>query len=302
MSVKDKRFFNLSSILFWVILGIVLFLCLPYFKNGLYEDESVIKWVKNFEKKKIYIDSFQKQQNDKNISINWVWSDFKNDKHEISFSVQLKDIIYAKEYRKKYYESINVGNLYVDFIKISEPVISSMYSAMRNDVENKKLNKFDVMNYIVSAIQTPTYTKITNEPNECPCKDMGIDWTSDCYPRTDGKGCCNGVIPFAVYTPAEFIYQKTGDCDTKTIIAYALFKKFGFDAAVLTGYTSNDIRNPGGHCMLGVAGVKPNMPASTVKYQGHIYYPWEVTNFDPSFVLGNMNMWKVWKDWEVVCN
>ena len=29
------------------------------------------------------------------------------------------------------------------------------------------------------------------------------------------NGCCNDVDPFGVYSPFEFAYKKTGDCDTK---------------------------------------------------------------------------------------
>ncbi len=302
MSIKDKRFFSASSSVFWLILGIILFLLLPYFKNGFYSENKIKEWEKNFEQEKIRKDSLGNLKKGKTIVIHWSWKDYKKDKHEISFSVQERDVLNAKGYRTRYNGFNFIGNIYSDFINCSESVIDAMYQAMNRDIAKKKLRDMDVLNYIVTAIQTPPYTKITNEKGECPCKDMGSNWLDDCYPRPDGQGCCNGVVPSAVYTPAEFIYQKTGDCDTKAILAYALLKKFKYDAAVLVGFTSNSIKDPGAHCMLGVAGVKPVVPGAKVRHSGRLYYPWEVTSFNPYFVLGNINMWQVWRDWEVVCN
>lgn len=302
MSTKDKGFFSVSSSIFWVILGIILFLLLPYFKNGFYNEEKAKEWVENFDEQKHTIDSIGNSNNSKKVVIRWTWKDFNKDRHEISFCVQRGEIQRAKKFRIGYSGSNFNGNIYQDFINISESVIDSMYQAMHKDVRKKKLRDMDLLNYIVTAIQTPPYTKITNEEGECPCKDMGSNWLDDCYPRPDGQGCCNGVVPLAVYTPAEFIYQKTGDCDTKAILAYALLKKFKYDAAVLVGFTSNSIKDPGAHCMLGVAGVKPVVPGAKVRHSGRLYYPWEVTSFNPYFVLGNINMWQVWRDWEVVCN
>ncbi|MEY4860316.1 MAG: hypothetical protein RL059_15 [Bacteroidota bacterium] len=302
MSTKDKGFFSVSSSVFWVILGIILFLLLPYFKNGFYNEEKAKEWVKNFEQEKIRKDSLGNLKKGKTVVIHWAWKDFNKDKHEISFLVQELDILRAKKFRTDYNGFNFIGNLYRDFINSSEPVIDSMFQAMNRDVSKKKLRDMDILNYVVTAIQTPPYTKITNEKGECPCKDMGSNWLDDCYPRQDGQGCCNGVVPLAVYTPAEFIYQKTGDCDTKSILAYALLKKFKYDVAILVGFTSNNIKDPGAHCMLGVAGVKPIIPGAKVRHSGRLYYPWEVTSFSPYFVLGNVNMWRVWRDWEVVCN
>jgi hypothetical protein len=115
-------------------------------------------------------------------------------------------------------------------------------------------------------------------------------------------GCCNNVIPIAAYTPAEFIYKKTGDCDTKALIAYALLKKFGYDAAVILGDVYGVDNRAGKHAMLALANVNPVIPSQNVRYRGRIYYPWEVTSFRDACQLGNMAMWNGWSNWEVICN
>jgi hypothetical protein len=123
-------------------------------------------------------------------------------------------------------------------------------------------------------------------------------WSDECKPLLNGTGCCNNIKPFGIFSPTEFIFKKTGDCDTKALIAYGLLKRMGYDAAVLVGDVAG-----GGHAMLGLANVKPIIPTKIVNFRGRAYYPWEVTSFDGSCKLGNMSMWEPnWHNWEVVCN
>jgi hypothetical protein len=166
-----------------------------------------------------------------------------------------------------------------------------MSQAMKRDIQKKGLHGIGAMNYVVNAIQFPRYTKIAND-NDCPCNDNGQFYTDDCNPREDGAGCCNNVKPFAVYSPTEFIVQKTGDCDTKSLIAFGLLARMGYDVAVLIGQIPS-------HAMLGVANVQPVMVSKYVTRSGQIYFPWEVTSFQDHCVLGNMSMWNPWINWDV---
>jgi hypothetical protein len=155
-------------------------------------------------------------------------------------------------------------------------------------MDKKQISGFDMLNYVVTAIQTPRYTSI-EYVDKCEYKD--------CRPRADGRGCCENIYPFGLFTPAEFILQKTGDCDTKSLVAYALLKKLGFNAAMLIGDTESGV-----HAMLGLTNVVPSIPSKHVQYNGRIYYPWEVTNKRDGYQLGNMMMWRGWLNWNVVCN
>ena len=194
----------------------------------------------------------------------------------------------AINYRKSYSVFFSESKIYSDFIKASNPVIDSMLKAMKMDMNKKQIRGNDMLNYVVTAIQTPRYTSIEYGDK---CK------YNDCRPRADGRGCCENIYPFGLFTPAEFILQKTGDCDTKSLVAYALLKKLGFKAAMLTGETEG-----GPHAMLGLTNVVPSIPSKYVQYNGRIYYPWEVTGKWDGFQLGNMTMWRGWLNWNVVCN
>jgi hypothetical protein len=303
---RDKQFFNINNWMFWIILSVILFLALPFFKNGFYDEERTQEWVKLFEKRKI--DSTQRPKKDSSLIKNdstaiakdekkiiWSWRDYNGNSYEISFFVPNAQFVSATGKRVNYQYS-GEAKLYYDFIQFSDVAIDSMVTAMQKDMKEKSIVGMDQLHYVVTAIQTPEYTKITRG-NECPCFDMGQNWVNDCNARDDGKGCCNNVIPIGVYSPAEFIEKKTGDCDTKALIAYAILKKLNFDAALILG----DVEG-GRHAMLAVANVIPVVRDHAVKHNGILYFPWEVTSFDSRCQLGSTSMWRIWKNWEVCCD
>lgn len=330
---KKLNVLRISSLVFWIILALIMLL--PFFKDNFFTVETTEDWLKSFDeeqfieedsivlkKEKIVIEDsllFKEENRNKKDSIvlkkvkididsinsieedieklpkydiNWVWSDYSGFKHQISFKILKRDVDKARVFRERYSFSTK-KNIYLDFVKISNPVIDSMLKAMKSDLLKKDIKGFEVLNYVVTAIQTPPYTLIGGK---CEYK-YGINFINDCSPREDRRGCCENIKPFGLFTPAEFILQKTGDCDTKSLVAYALLKKLGFEAAMLTGDTER-----GPHAMLGLANVVPSIPSKYVQYNGSIYYPWEVTEKWDGFQLGNMTMWRGWLNWNVVCN
>jgi hypothetical protein len=299
---KKLNVLRISSLVFWIILALIMLL--PFFKDNFFKVETTEDWLNSFdeeqfieedsivlEKEKIDNDSINliKEDIDKlpKYDINWVWSDYDGFNHQISFKILKRDVDKARVFRERYSFSTE-KKIYLDFIKASNPVIDSMVKAMKLDMNKKQIRGNDMLNYVVTAIQTPRYTSIEYGDK---CK------YNDCRPRADGRGCCENIKPFGLFTPAEFILQKTGDCDTKSLVAYALLKKLGFNAALLAGDTEG-----GPHAMLGLTNVAPIIPSKYVQYNGRIYYPWEVTEKWDDCQLGNMTMWRGWLNWNVVCN
>lgn len=298
---RNKKIFDFNNSGFWIIIGLIIFLSAPIFRNFFYNDDKLMVWLNQFDTTNVIrIDTSSLQKYTKNdfLTVNWKWDDFENKNHSIQFSFLKKDLEKAYRFRINYDKLFfNPSQLYSDFVSVSESVIDSMTNALKLDIEKNKFREdIQVLNYVVSAIQYPNYTKITHL-EECPCNDMGRDWVNDCAPRKDGRGCCNNVVPFAVYTPTEFIYYKTGDCDTKSLIAYAILKKMGYDAAIIVGDTKG-----GPHAMLALANVRPIVYSKYVKQNSKIYFPWEVTSRRDDCVLGNVGMWQNWQNWSVSLN
>ena len=304
---RKKKLFNISNWLFWIILALIFLLALPLFNSILFNENAVKDWLVFYDNSKT--DSLQLLKKEKtNVQtreINWDWKDYKNNHYSIKFTVSVSDLLSANKFRREYSSINSERTLYMDFISASMGPIDSMANAMSIDIARKKITGINVLNYVVTAIQTPPYTLINGpsefDPDQCPCNQFGKNWLNDCNPRPDGKGCCNNVAPYAVFTPAEFILKKAGDCDTKSLIAYALLKKMGYNAAIIVG----NVKSDGGiskHAMLAIANMTPVIYTRHLEYNGLIYYPWEVTGFYPMNQFGNMSMWENWSDWEVICN
>lgn len=303
----DSKLFITGNLIFWSILLVLIFLVAPLFRHRVYDEERLAEWLDRFRASRDSVSLIKKDSvhvvKPDTASVEWYvahfsWTDFEGRNHELAFSFDRAEYERAATVRKTaVFRSPEF--LYFQLLEASRVPLDSMTVAMARDIRRKGLVGIDVLNYVVTALQTPNYTLIAGG-KECPGWAYGSEWLDDCSPRKDGRGCCNFVVPWGVFSPAEFIVQKTGDCDTKSLIAYAILKRMGYDVAVIHG----DVENGGRHAMLGVANVRPEIPTRYVTRGagGKIYYPWEVTSFYPNNRLGNMMMWSTWINWEVRIN
>lgn len=299
--MKDiKSIFRVFNIVFWVALFMILLYVITSVNNQSFDQSQFSQWYDKFDTTGIEIDSTYLSEEDKllNDSIqqnkdttqkvlshfHWKWRDYEGRRCELKFSIPEKEFEKAERYRLQYNSFFSETDLYQDFITISEIPLKIVSRAFTQEMNRRGLIGIDRLNFVVSAIQTPPYTYI--EMGRC---NAGTNCAPD--------GCCEYIRPFAVYTPTEYIFQKTGDCDTKSLICYALLKSHGVNAALICGDTDG-----GPHAMLGVAGFRPTIPSRAVRHNGTIFHPWETTNFDNSFQLGNMRMWRIWRNWYVTNN
>jgi hypothetical protein len=296
---NQKNFFKFGNFAFWVILVIIALNLFPFLNDKLYRQEHLSEWYNNFDTTQINIeeedelkkdekDTTEGKQDEKDnkqmTTFKWNWNDYDGRNCSVSFKLENEEFETSKRYRESYPALFFEGNLYSDFVKQCDKPISIISKALKLEMDKRSLSGIDRLNFVVSAIQTPPYTYIEMRN----CKQGG-----DCKPN----GCCPYVTPFAVYTPTEYVFQETGDCDTKSLIAYAILKKLNYNVAVMVGDT-----HAGPHAMLGVAGFPAEIPSSSVRHNGTIFQPWETTNFANEFQLGNMRMWRSWRNWKVVLN
>ena len=282
---KKKHFFDISNLFFWIILGVILFLLLPYFKNGLYNDKKVNEWISLLEKKKIdenneeivkdtiaQLDSFH----------SWNWIDFFNKTRKIRFSHD-KDA-YTKSQTNR--EIIEIGDfsIYQKLYNNDKLILADFINQFKVQIKELNMDYQQSLNFVCSSIQFIPYTLIRNDEN-CPCNEDSFYYVDKCESLKDGNGCCKNVFPFAVYAPFEFVIKKTGDCDTRALLAFTILKELGFDVAVMVSESKR-------HSVLGVA-IPPHR-SGRLDYgknnYGKKYYLWELTSQDWRFghgVLGN---------------
>lgn len=305
---EKKSLFRSLNLLFWLTIGLIVLCVFPMFNNSLFNDKDFDRWYNRFDTTSVAVDSFYIAKDTSNIIdvidtnnitkdtlkrkmkfIHWKWVNYDGTPCDVSFGVPLDELEKAKGFREGY-NMTTKANLYQDFIDACKIPLYRLNEALEKEMNKRGLRGQDRLDFVVTAIQTPEYTTVTKNS----CVNQG-----SCEPG----GCCGYIQPHAIYTPTEFIFARTGDCDTKSLLCYALLKMQGVRAAMLTGKAANSSsETPGGHAMLGVAGYQPVIPSKHLTFRGEMYYPWETTSFHNMCQLGNMRMWSVWINWEVTYN
>ena len=275
-----RNFFDISNIVFWLLAGIIGFLFLPYFKNGVYDNKKLEEWVKAF-------DTIQPQPqpqpqpdpiNEYAFKV-WDWNDFNGKHHSIKFKYKIGSLESAENNRLA---NANYGPLY----ELDKLILVDLIQQMKKYIKGNNLDYMNALEYVCSSIQDIPYTLIVPETNGCPCEQPFGSFSANCKVQSDGRGCCDDVMPFGVYSPFEFVYKETGDCDTRALLAFTILKEMGFDVAVMVSDSKS-------HSVLGVANIGGAGDSYGTDLYGKKYYLWELTSQRWRFGYGvEGNDWK----------
>jgi hypothetical protein len=286
MKNKNNYFSNASKLFWGIIITLLFFLILKLNPSVfvskdlakemiIYDSISKIDW----DNSDIIIDSTKLvKKNDtvkklEQLSSNWNWVDFKGKEHKIRFNFPSDALILAENNRKQFSDYSPLYN----FDKI---LLKDLIDKMKDEIKQEKLSYLEGIEYVCSSIQYIPYTLVLNSSGieyppksgkylKCPCQTSFGFFKDNC--RSIGNGCCNNVDPFGVYSPFEFAYKKTGDCDTRALLAYTILKEMGYDVAVMVSATKS-------HSVLGVhIPNKVNLPSGKNIF-GKKYILWELTS------------------------
>ena len=205
---------------------------------------------------------------------NWNWVDFNGKTHNITFSFPKNSLQSAQQNRT---QSYNYSPLY----EHDKSLLSDLINQMKREIKNDNLNYIGAIEYVCSSIQYIPYTLVLNSSGiefpplsrkyvKCPCQTSFGYFNDNCDSKVE-FGCCNDIDPFGVYSPFEFAYKKTGDCDTRSLLAFTLLKEMGFDVAVMTS-------NSEGHSVLGITLGDPSRYSTGRNMYGKKYVLWELTS------------------------
>jgi hypothetical protein len=270
---KEKRFLDISNWIFWILLSVILLMLLPYFKNDFYNDQPIEKWLSQFDtispKPEPITDTSSLKKSDTTSILKWC--DFNNEWFKIKYKHPKNALIRSKTNRLAGQYGIGI---YDHMYRHDKVFLSNLISQMKKHIKQQSLNYIEALEYVCSSIQYFPYTLITNSNEPCPCQTNFGYYYDDCSYKT-GNGCCSGVDPFAVYSPFEFVYKHTGDCDTRSLTAFTLLKNMGFDVAVMVSEKES-------HSVLGVV-IPGRMHSNLSKGSntfGKKYLLWELTSRD----------------------
>lgn len=165
------------------------------------------------------------------------------------------------------------GDIYQSLVNESKPILGFLIDSLNNQGVEKELSKEGMANLVVSFVQDIPYSYILSK---------------DCSTLENRKHPCVGNAYLGILAPYEFIHSLHGDCDTRSVLIYAILEEMGFDPMIV-------ISREYAHAMLAI-----NIPAvgDYLTFKGKNYYFWETTAKNwPVGVLppgsNNINYWKI---------
>ena len=150
---------------------------------------------------------------------------------------------------------------------------------------NKRQNKLQFANTIVSMVQSIDYVLILEED----CDDPNVLRNNQIRQMKLTGVPCEGYAPFGIKTPVQFLSDLKGDCDSRTLLLYTIFQHYKYDVAIINSdYYGHSIL---GLNVQGAGGVFKSI-------NGRRYYFWETTS--KGFGIGQLpnetgmlNYWKI---------
>lgn len=274
------RFFNtnrLKSFFNFVFFSALCFIFISIFLNkGNLIDSSTLKkngLVKIFEPRIIKLDA---EKTDYLVEKDIQWFDFFANFYEIKYHTRYLSFIETKQNHKivEYNFRYNTKNpiefynkLYQNLIEFDKQKIDSITSLFVKESRDKKLNQLQTAEMVTTFIQEIPYVLV----HQNTCKQVMELEPSDSYLvkyHLEKKPCLPN-IPGGVQSPYEFLHNLKGDCDTRSLLGYAILKKLNISSSIWVSKVY-------GHCVLGIGLTVGNGVYKSI--DGLKHYAVELTN------------------------
>ncbi len=300
---KNKKYFTIGQNLFWGLFFLFIILAISHFSDSMFSNQDFTEQIVNVEKKDDYdtINVLQKDSIkatiDDSIIFKWNWKDYNGKKRFIDFKLSKEDLNKARQNRKSFQiEGLEVWN---HMFKNDLSYLKSIVKAYKKSIKKNNLYGQEALDFVVSSIQYIGYTYICSGTDDSRC-GFNDATKEDCRPKNVANngipGCCDNVKPWAVYSPFEFAFFRTGDCDTKSLFAYTILKGLGYNNV----YVIHGKVEAGYHAMLGIKTPNPPVRGRYIRdYDGEKIYAWETTCGESR--LGE-KVWNSWTEWNIGLN
>ena len=215
------------------------------------------------------------------------WRDFAKNRYTGTYYLN-KDEIKQSAASLHTLESYNYSRyqpVYSQVFQNDKNKLNSMYHMLDSIKLSKKLDTKDFANVITTMVQSIEYVLILDRG----CNDPMVLQNNDVRKMLQSGIECAGNAPYGIKTPLEFLSSMKGDCDTRTLLLYTIFKHYKYDVAIINSEFY-------GHSMLGLS--IPGARGVYKQYKGKKYYFWETTNTgyrlgELEREMGNLNFWNV---------
>jgi hypothetical protein len=209
---------------------------------------------------------------DKNIN----WFDFISNKYQLNYSTSVQS--YFETQREHTTAEANFrtttrnplayfNKLYTKLDEFDEQKIDSIVRVLGAKAAAKKLNQIQTAEMVTTFIQEIPYVLVhQNTCQQIIQSESGNSFVAQYH--ADRKPCLAN-IPGGVQSPYEFLHNLKGDCDTRSLLGYAILKKMKISSSVWVSQAY-------GHSILGVGLPVGNGVYKTVN--GLKHYGVELTN------------------------
>ncbi len=216
------------------------------------------------------------------VSKNIKWYDFFTNFYEINYNTRYLSFLETKQNHKtiEYDYRYNTQNpieyynkLYVNLVAFDKQKIDSITRLFAKESKDKKLNPLQTAEMVTTFLQEIPYVLV----HQNTCKQILEYESPDSYivKYHEEKKPCLANIPGGVQSPYEFLHNLKGDCDTRSLLGFAILTQLNISSSI---WVSKAYR----HCVLGVG-----LPVGNGVYKsvnGLNHYAVELTN--KGFKLG----------------
>lgn len=207
-------------------------------------------------------------ENDQLLSHTQQWRDYSFNSYQGDLEIWQSNYVASSTYKNKKLKpkrtndpKVYWGSIYAALVRNDSEYMERILDTFLQTGRKSKLDQMEFVQMVVSCVQSIPYVLIYRED----CNELAQ--TNPALAELAQKHSCKGNVTYGLQSPAEFMQDMQGDCDTRTVFLFTILDKLGYKVAILNSDTY-------GHSMLGVA-----LPASGKykDYQGQHYYFWETT-------------------------
>jgi len=230
----------------------------------------------------------QNQMQDSLITRFRSWKDYNGNRYEGKYQILLSNFKKSHYYKNSLNLNQNTINSYDKVVfklkEFDKNNFNSVYRLFDSIGKSNHLNKIKFAEMIVSFVQDIPYAIVLEDG--CNASLYNDRFTRNYLLNHSGE--CDGYQRFGINTPVEFLTNLNGDCDTRTLLLYAIFSHYNYDVALMSSEFY-------GHSIIGI-----DLPinGTTYVYNNQRYVLWETTapNCKPGIIpneISNLNNWRI---------
>lgn len=204
-----------------------------------------------------------------------LWKDFKDRDHSLTYTVDYSQDRGSLDYKKRemepYLDARQFwGSLYHFLHTQEQDKLAFLYTKIDSARKVNKFNYKELAEYLVSFVQDIPYVLVIGSD----CSNVGDPKLQDEVNR--GIMPCVGNVPFGIHGPRKFLSTLEGDCDTRSVLLFALLDHYNYATCILV---SKQYRHA-------VIGVKMRGYGMEKFFRGRTFKFWETTAY--GFQVGEM--------------